>query len=301
MESRCESLEPEPENVQSANDGKILLEWTGEEPCKAKARHVMKGYSEEGVDQTCYGLTDGPLAWYLHLRKLLVDKLSYTQALADPCIFLRHTTAGRLSGIIAVATDDLLYGGDEDHLQQMEIIKKTYKLGKYQFTNGGFTGNNFSQCDDGSILVEQEHYTSRVLSYPRNGKRSASPCARSTRFRCFEDVWGRYPGWQRRLDRTLRDEPHFSNCPFHHHEYEILSKPMPSSTREAKKHPKAGTRLRPIPPENVRIGGATDVSWANSNDKSFLEGDSKGRMDSPSHHTTDDLVPSGRREWTGYL
>ena len=41
----------EPHEVEQAREEGILLDWDSEEPCKAKARHVMKGYSEEGADE----------------------------------------------------------------------------------------------------------------------------------------------------------------------------------------------------------------------------------------------------------
>ena len=40
----------ESQDVQDAKDAKTLLEWDAEEPCKAKARHVMKGFSETGSE-----------------------------------------------------------------------------------------------------------------------------------------------------------------------------------------------------------------------------------------------------------
>ena len=64
--------------------------------------------------KTCYGLTDGPLAWYRHLSRRLVQDFGYVRSLADPCVFLLHSEGGRdgpLDGIVGVATDDLLHGG----------------------------------------------------------------------------------------------------------------------------------------------------------------------------------------------
>lgn len=52
MESRL-VLTPkplEPHEVEPAKQEGILLDWDSEEPCKAKARHVMKGFSEEGSE-----------------------------------------------------------------------------------------------------------------------------------------------------------------------------------------------------------------------------------------------------------
>ena len=241
MESRFVSTAKplEPQEVQQAEETGLLLDWNSEEACKAKARHVMKGFSEdesstieattpqvtregalmvaqmiasykwrlgfldftqafmsgdpiqrtiyaaqprEGIpgltpgqllklEKVCYGLVDGPYAWFQHLNKMLTKELKYQQSIADPCIYfqLRQVQGPdgnwhqKLGGIIAVATDDLLHGGDAEHLKCMEEIQRRYKLGKYQFDQGKFTGKQFTTLDDGSILINQVQYTKEKL------------------------------------------------------------------------------------------------------------------------------------------
>ena len=41
----------EPQDVEEARKSELLLDWEADEPCKAKARHVMKGYSETGAEE----------------------------------------------------------------------------------------------------------------------------------------------------------------------------------------------------------------------------------------------------------
>ena len=89
-----------------------------------------------------------------------------SQSLADPWINSKHkeTERGRvLSGSFAVATDDLLHGGDEHHMQCMEQVKETYKLGKFQFGQGKLTEKYFRQREDLSIEVNQETYVKDKL------------------------------------------------------------------------------------------------------------------------------------------
>ena len=52
MESRYVSTAKpiEATDVEEAKQGGLLLEWDSTEPCKAKVRHVMKGFSEEGAE-----------------------------------------------------------------------------------------------------------------------------------------------------------------------------------------------------------------------------------------------------------
>ena len=120
------------------------------------------------LEKVCYGLTDGPLAWYNHLKKFLTDQLQYQQSLADPRIYYKHkhnSQSGKtvLSGVIAVATDDLLHGGDEEHQKAMGQIKNKYKLGKFQYGSGKFTGKMFTQHEDFSVVVNQENYIQEKL------------------------------------------------------------------------------------------------------------------------------------------
>ena len=52
MESRyvLTAKEIEINEVDETKEAGLLLEWEGEEPCKAEARHVMKGFSETGSE-----------------------------------------------------------------------------------------------------------------------------------------------------------------------------------------------------------------------------------------------------------
>ena len=44
--------------------------------------------------KTCYGLLDGRMAWFRHLKKVLVEELGYTQSIADPCLYFLHREHG---------------------------------------------------------------------------------------------------------------------------------------------------------------------------------------------------------------
>ena len=119
--------------------------------------------------KTCYGLTDGPLAWYRHLTRRLVEDFGYTRSLADPCVFLLHKGPpgeGSLEGIVGVATDDLLHGGGARHWEVIERIAKEYKLGKNQSGHGRFTGKDIRLQADGSIKIDQAVYVAdKVKGY----------------------------------------------------------------------------------------------------------------------------------------
>ena len=222
----------EPEEVMKAQQEKILLPPEGEqdEPQKAKARQVMKGFSEqeaegleattpqvgresvlftlqllssfgwepgyldftqafhsgdkisreiyatqppEGVPgyqprqvlrllKTCYGLLDGSYAWFQHLRRVLVKQLGYVESSADPCLYFLRGEQGELQGVISVATDDLLHGGNEQHWSKMKWLNENYRMGKFSKGDGRFVGKDIKYNRDGRILIHQPAYAQKI-------------------------------------------------------------------------------------------------------------------------------------------
>ena len=341
----------EPQEVHDAQEAGLLLDWNSEEPCKAKARHVMKGFSEDGsstieattpqvtregtlmvtqlvashkwrigfldftqafmsgdpiqrtiyaaqpregipglapgqlirLEKVCYGLVDGPLAWFQHLQRMLTQDLGYTQSLADPCIYYSHRTyvdehgktQKKLGGIIAVATDDLLHGGDEEHLACMEQIQKKYKLGKYQFDNGKFTGKMFSTLDDGSILINQAQYTREKLleiDLDKHRKRQRYSFCTEKELGMLRASVGALSWLAKESRPDLAGRVALLQQTFPRPRVKDLLE-CNSITQEARKHPESGVRIMPIDPKNLRIGVATDASWANAKDREGLEKD----------------------------
>jgi hypothetical protein len=187
----------EPHEISDVRAQGLLLEGNETEPAKAKARHVMKGFSETGAEdldsttpqvaketaffvlqilasmtwelghldftqafhsgdriqrelyaemptegipglhprqllrlkKTCYGLTDGPYAWYCHISRVL-QELGYEKSKADPCLFfLRDPQTGANDGIIGLATDDMIHGGGQRHWKNMQWLRESYQMG----------------------------------------------------------------------------------------------------------------------------------------------------------------------------
>ena len=225
--------------------------------------------------KTCYGLTDGPAAWFKHVKKLLTS-LGYRQSVIDPCLFFLDSDRDGASvgedghigidGIIAVATDDLLHGGTERHRERMDIIRARYKLGKYTWGSGRFVGKNFAMQPDGSMVIEQAFYTETMvkqipLSKDRK-RRRYSPCTSeeleqlralvgvlswlSKETRC--DLAGRVALLQQSFPRPqVRD---------------LLA--ANQLAQEALDHKELGVHVMPIPMDRLQVGVATDASWGNS-------------------------------------
>ncbi len=98
--------------------------------------------------KTCYGLLDGPYAWFIHLSRVLTENLKYEASTADPCLYFKFDEERRLRGIIVVATDDLLHGGDDEHWKQMRWLNENYQLGKFSHGNGRFVGKEIKCQED---------------------------------------------------------------------------------------------------------------------------------------------------------
>ena len=225
--------------------------------------------------KTCYGLTDGPAAWFKHIKKLLTS-LGYRQSVIDPCLFFLDAETDStksaedghvgIDGIIAVATDDLLHGGTSRHRERMDNIRSRYKLGKYTWGSGRFVGKNFARQADGSMVIEQAFYTENMvrpipLSKERK-RRRYSPCTSeeleqlralvgvlawlSKETRC--DLAGRVALLQQAFPRPqVRDL--------------IAGNQLAG---EALKFKELGVHVMPIPMDRLQVGVATDASWGNS-------------------------------------
>lgn len=108
--------------------------------------------------KTCYGLTDGPYQWYRHVSQVLASR-GYVRSKADPCLFLLYNKGhNKIKGIIGLATDDMLHGGDDEHWANMRWPQQQYKMGKFTAGSGKFTGKMIVREADGAIVVHQQPY-----------------------------------------------------------------------------------------------------------------------------------------------
>ena len=347
MESRyvLTKKDLEPSDIPKAQSEDLFLDDKSQGPCKAKCRHVMKGFSEsaaleveattpqvsrdsaiyvaqviasmgwrpgfldftqafhagdpinrelycsqpkEGIPgahpqqllqllKTCYGLTDGPYAWYQHLVRRLVEDYGYRRSRADPCVFYLHINKKdgkkELRGIIGVATDDLLHGGAAEHWKHIETISKEYNLGKNNLDAGRFTGKDFRRDEDGSIHIGQEFYVKeKVKTIPLTKKRKQQRFSRCTELEveALRSQLG-VLSWlakETRCDLAGR--------------VSMLQQCFPSPrvadlvecnkiADEAHKYSGLGIRVQPIPWQDLRISVVTDAAWGNAKESVWLE------------------------------
>eukprot|EP00435_Cladocopium_sp_Y103_P067523 s922_g30.t1 len=323
----------DPEDIAKVTQEGLLLPDQSDGPCKAKARHVMKGFSETGAEfldsttpqvaketaffvlqvlasmrwlighldftqafhsgdriqrelyaevppegvpgasdrqllrllKTCYGLTDGPYAWYQHISRILLE-LGYEKSRADPCLFFLRGHGGKeVNGIIGLATDDMIHGGDKNHWTRMDWLKKNYQMGKYTTGNGKFTGKNIVQNKNGSISIHQGHYIKQLQRIEISRTRASEKFAQCTEeeiaaLRCLigglswvakesrPDIAGRVALLQQSMPHPFVKDMIEGNS--------ILT--------DLQKDPELGIVIQPIPLEKLRVGVATDASWGNA-------------------------------------
>ena len=222
--------------------------------------------------KTCYGLTDGPYAWYQHLLRRLTQDYGYRASLADPCVFYKYQT-DQLEGIIGLATDDMIHGGSEAHWKVIETIAKEYKLGKNQTGAGRFTGKDIRMEKDGSITINQSFYVDEKVSLnPIARKRKQQRYSRCTKSE-VEQLRSQLGvlSWlakETRCDLAGR--------------VSLLQQCFPDPkvmdliegnkiAEEAIKYKQLGIRVMPIPWSRLRVSVVTDASWGNAKDGLWLE------------------------------
>ena len=323
----------EEDDIPKAQCEGVLMVKDGNNSTKAKARHVMKGFSEEhseflevttpqvnkdsvlfslqmmasrrwrpgyldftqafhsgdsldreiyaeqpaegipgyhprqllALRKCCYGLLDGPFQWFKHLRRILIDTLGYQASKSDPCLYFLFGDAKELRGIISVATDDLLHGGDLLHWEKMEWLNKNYRLGKFTSGNGRFTGKEIELQEDGSILVHQKLYAeNKVKEIPIERGRKAKEMSKCTSEEVTQ-LRGLLGGlaW---LSKETRPDIAGRTA--------FLQQSMPEPTvsdlleanavaRDVLANAQIGIKIQPIELDKLRVGTITDASWGN--------------------------------------
>ena len=324
----------EMDDVEQARADGLLLKNEGENSTKAKARHVMKGFSETDSEnletttpqcgrdtvlctlqiicshrwkpgyldftqafhsgdkikreiyasqpaecplpgyqgrqllrlmKTCYGLLDGPFAWYQHLKRILIETLGYTQSAGDPCLFyLWNKDDKKLQGIISVATNDLLHGGDATHWSKMEWLNKNYKLGKFTSGDGRFVGKEIKCRMDGSFLVHQPLFSQKIEPIPieKGRKRERYSFCTPKEITQLRGLLGSLAWLAKETRPDLAGR------------VAILQQSMPTPfvqdmveanvlAKEAVRHEQLGIVIQPIPLEYLRVGTVSDASWGN--------------------------------------
>ena len=226
--------------------------------------------------KTCYGLTDDPYAWFNHIRRVLIEDLGYTQSKADPCVFFLFSDGNggrKLHGVIGLATDDMIHGGDQYHYAKMNEIQQRYKLGKFQYDQGRFCGKDIKMDKDGSILINQAIFAKDKIAditINRERKKHRYSFCDEEEISQLRTLLGSL-SWLAKETRPDLAGP-----------VALLQQAMPTTrvkdlvegnllAQEARRHAESGIRVMPIKPKNLRVSIITDASWGNAKQQRFLE------------------------------
>jgi hypothetical protein len=178
--------------------------------------------------------------------------------------FLWDKKARVLQGVISVATDDLLHGGDPTHWSKMEWSNKNYKLGKFTSGDGRFVGKEIKCQKDGSYLVHQPLFAQKIEMIPidKDRKKERYSFCNTTEITQLRGLLGSLAWLAKETGPDLAGR------------VAILQQSMPSPfiqdiveanalAKEAVKHAQLGIVIQPIPLEHLRVGTVSDASWGN--------------------------------------
>eukprot|EP00435_Cladocopium_sp_Y103_P008670 s753_g2.t1 len=230
------------------------------------------------IRKTVYGLVDAPYRWNRHLDQAF-QSLGYRPSLLDPCCYLLHSKDAQnqstFDGIIMVATDDLVSGGNERHQALMQQLKSRYKFGKWEYDSGRFCGKDIQQRKDSSIHVSQQYYveqkcTDRIV-IPK-GTNNDTPCTSEQVKQLREKVGAlSWLSKETRVDLAgsvsllMQAFP----CP-------VIGdlKTCNKILKEAVLFKDLGVTIRPVNPKDLCIVVSSDAAWANARDE---EGEHKSQ------------------------
>ena len=227
------------------------------------------------ICKTVYGLVDAPYRWNQHLDALF-KSMGYKPSILDACCYMLHSpTDSTLEGIIMVATDDLISGGNARHQALMDEMKQKYKFGKWEYDAGRFCGKDLKQNKNFSITVSQQYYTETKCTgriHIPKGLSNETACTPEQVKQLREKVGAL--SW-------LSKETRIDLCG----SVSLLMQAFPNPTvgdlktcnrilKEAMLYKDLNVCIRPIPSQELCIVVSSDAAWANAKDQ---DGDHKSQ------------------------
>ena len=242
QQDRIMGLEPVPELAQAMN---------------LKPNEVCK------LDKSAYGLIDAPFLWFQTLCDELMQ-LGMEPSPFDPCVYiLRHTTTGKLSGILGVHVDDGIHGGDEFFRKQISKLEAKYPFGSKKSKSFTFTGIDMQQQPDNSIYLSQTKYVnsiSPISMKPERRDQEDQPVTEVERHQ-LRGIIGSLQY------AAVHTRPDLSSA-LSHLQSEINKATIGTLVtankvlHTAKKHSDVTIKIKPINPQDLRFIAFSDASFA---------------------------------------
>ena len=127
----------------------------------------MMGYGPDDIfrlRKAVYGLIDAPLQWWATIENWFVEN-GLTRSVFDPTVFvLNDKKTNAIKGIVGVAVDDTLWGGDKEMKRIMDMFAKKFEVDIKGWESAlkkaiKFLGHDITQCPKTfEIKVDQDHY-----------------------------------------------------------------------------------------------------------------------------------------------
>ena len=106
--------------------------------------------------KTVYGLKDAAKAWYCKVVSV-IKEMGGEKSRLEPNIFFWKDNRGKLKGLLCSHVDDFCFGGTEEFLEEMKMMRKLLKIGEQEEGSFKYIGVNVKQGKD-EISIEQKRY-----------------------------------------------------------------------------------------------------------------------------------------------
>ena len=108
-----------------------------------------------------YGQANAPRRWYLHMLDV-VTSLGWTRSSLDACLFL-YKQDKKVVAVMGVHVDDVILAALPDYEFVLDGVHASFVWGsEWESKEFTFVGRRIRQCEDGSLLLDQENYVAEV-------------------------------------------------------------------------------------------------------------------------------------------
>ncbi|GAA5904679.1 hypothetical protein JCM5296_003624 [Sporobolomyces johnsonii] len=109
-----------------------------------------------------YGLRQGGREWQKVFRAAL-ERIGFRRSDADHGLYVRRREGGLVTFVATHVDDGLMIGNDGDLEEVVAALEREFEGGVKVTTGGLFLGMRITRAEDGTVTVDQGHYTRRVL------------------------------------------------------------------------------------------------------------------------------------------
>ena len=231
------------------------------------------------IKKGVFGLATAPRLWWTRfsqlLKELTVERddgetCTITQSRLDPCLFFVRAQ-GRLCGLIAVHVDDLQIAHSKDCGGILTAIQELFPVADWENMPYTFVGCDYEQDGDDIRVTQGKYVRRRVEPFPIQRGLTNEDIGHAERKDNMSAIGS--VGWLAAQTRPdLACAVSYAQKRQQNPDVDAL-RATARMVREAKRHPDAGIRVRPLNPDNLCIVVYHDAGWANAQDGTPVEGE----------------------------